>query len=510
MTTPMSTFNQLANCYLKVCNDPLKQPFQWIYVVDDAWFGLDAVTDFTPIFERSGESPVKVTASIPWKEQAASTGTTTTSILSSAGAATSSNASAQNDRLTAEKLMEFIKEWLNDSCDYGLCFCSFEYFWHHISEINQPQNAVFFDLRHQLAAADATGLLTEWTEKVKAIEFVDDASAGKADILGWILHFSFKFGKIPGAPRCNIANDHFLIISSAISASGRDRDAIAQYLGMQQVIFEKLKQDSVLKAKTKPSFFTFAPLPKNFAAGDTSFETGLAIFHNSFRNQAQWSGENGVRNLIMNDLSLFWTAENQWGHPTTNPGLKWLNWTNDWENTKAIYQFLTNPPPPPLLMYGQFISILKSSMVLRNFHPVTFAADEGQILEIPTNPAIHFLIVLLDFLDCLKEDPSKNDGRVKPSIVISFANNHMEIKITITNDGVNKLNANLALNPAKTTGATVPLRRLKNLNVIHEEVFVSSENPKYDFNGCPPYTSTGAVATLDGDSIKISIPKKLP
>ena len=35
---PMSAFNELENCFVKVCRDAERTPIQWIYSADDAWF----------------------------------------------------------------------------------------------------------------------------------------------------------------------------------------------------------------------------------------------------------------------------------------------------------------------------------------------------------------------------------------------------------------------------------------------------------------------------------------
>ena len=343
----MTTFEQLAKMHLMV-QVSSETPIQWIYAVDDAWFhpvgwALEvAVLDKqrNPVFEAApplfpnlrgslvvGTGKVAL-HSIPSRENNGRQRTGQGQTLTPQQQLASALQSKHPDAFTAKSLVEFIQLQHKESFDYGLCFCTFEYFQENIAAINRPQNAVFLDIRHALADArnkvgngtqDQGNLADAWSKLLKATNLF--FTSGKAfdnfemSKLGWYLHYALKFNRIAsGAPgsRCEVQDNHILIISSAINPQAGTPSGpgvMSEYTQVQTEIWEALKAASNTEGIT-PDRFTFSPIPK----GD-KLETGLAIFNNSYKDAANWEV---TRTLLLEDMMLLWNKAQEGHHSHTN------------------------------------------------------------------------------------------------------------------------------------------------------------------------------------------------
>lgn len=314
-TLAMSTFNELSEYSTRICKDPAHPPIQWIFSVDDAWFHP---TDFSPSEhmlnqpiwqERKGicipVSDAQVVLNSREESSARSLSTRRSRRSADDAAASSGLSMAEkvHDAAVADMLVEFAKD-----NDYGICFCSFEFLWQNFQKtINGPQNAIFFDLNHQIAGILQNTLQTQWAEKLKGLGLFDKKTLNDTKIYGWLLYFAIRFGQLEKV-KCAVDPNHLLLVSSAIAGqAGLSEDAMTQFLQVQLSMWTKLSADEAGIRDRQMTDFSFAPLPKVVTKGDPNanlLDTGLKIFNNTFCKAASWPA---VRKLLLEDLLFLWS-----------------------------------------------------------------------------------------------------------------------------------------------------------------------------------------------------------
>lgn len=533
---PMKTaFDSLAEMCCKIVVSTRDSPFQWIYAVDDAWFHPEGWTlkikegetqkEARPLFgsEWSGENPVevgttmiqapqgsgvqvvpapKVDPSLPLPVAPASAAPARPGSLDALKEIVFN--SGHGDANTARNLIRFIQERHAEGLNYGLCFCTFEYFWKNIAAIDQPQNAVFFDIRHALADGNNTingnglqgDLRDDWNKKLDATGLFAQSSGDKLGNyemtrLGWYLHYSLKFGRIDPAgtaARCEVQDNHIQIISSAINpdrerkkstaeegspptppstaagVTGRGPGVMSEYTEVQRAIWNALSNESggpVALGGITPDRFTFSPIPK-----DDALETGLAIFNNSFKNAADW---NAIKKLLLDDMQrVYSTTTNGNGHFNNADDANGFPWKwRSWLPTG----FLKSITDPLYIKYehnegmriDDLVRMLAHSGV-REFpsRPVVAAEAPNRVVCIPTNPGIVFVFLLIEFVRNLGSDNARPPATV--DYKISEDNKHFEFHISLENGGTQTLkeayNSGQKADGSRCGGAARALRAL--------------------------------------------------
>jgi hypothetical protein len=464
-------------------------PFPWIYAVDDSWIhpARIKVSGQTAVFQSHNTTGIPYSeVSVPKNfldEEAHGgddegefvSGATTSTDLNGGGnpcewlrSQLGNGGGAPTDSPTARELIAFL---IREEGAFGLCFCSFEYFWANIAEINRPQNAVFFDLRHQLAAELPTEhkIAETWQKRLK--RFFPNNS-GQMSRLGWMLHYALKFSEIRSQSRCEIDFEHLLIISSAIAPSKgmrattpatpptegskeeEERDAIGEVLDVQGEIFEGLANDGsaagesgTKSPKVTPAMFSWAPLPKRSGADQAILRFGLKVFHNSFSKTGSWGA---VKKSIYHDLRALWRNEIQpvslerAGHVNDNDAresivncLGWGRFLLDGHPNffKRDFGGIYRKAAPSEVGLPVFISLLSRCAV-----PEIAAAanayksekmNEGGIPEdivvVPSRPGILFIYGLIEFVSLLK--PDGKPRRVAPSVRIETLESELKVLI---------------------------------------------------------------------------------
>jgi hypothetical protein len=459
--TPMSAFEELQDSFVKVCRDPERPPIQWIYSVDDAWFHPASFNLASWNSTRSDEKK-KLNEAV-WQAQCCKAlksdyatkllactlakpqqgRSAQTSSLSTAGPTTVganlSRAEKIDDAAVANQLIQFA----TIDFDYGLCFCSFEYLWKHFEKsINAPQNAILFDLNHQLAGIiqQPVNLWGEWKTKIEAFGLFDSRALQDASLCGWLLHFAIKFGKL-GKEKSLISPDHLLLVSSAIAGKGGpSADAMTQYLQVQLSMWNKLSTDQDFLKTGRMVKFSFAPLPKVVGSGDTNanlLDTGLKIFNNTFKDAANWPA---MRDMLLMDLRHLWDCDptKKMGHDAgADTGLRCDGWVdesnNDRKDTLRGTHFFHSQANPRQETIGaksllQFLrwALLRHDLCLPN-------NSEHWRLIFPTNPGVSYLIGIADLYErmcVLKEN------RTQPNVAIVVENdNCLKVQFTLANGG---------------------------------------------------------------------------
>ena len=360
-----NTFDNLATLALYVCAEPSDPPDQWIFAVDDSWLhhgwqGNGATSKLQPLFkvtERSSSqavTPSQAREQMVFSESSEEVSSSAIQLLSEP------ERTPHHDGPVANALLKFID---HHQRQYGICFCTFEYFWTNITRINKAQNAVFFDIRHQLAESDtAADLATSWTNALDAYWKLNPLTEQNGtttrtspfifdhDVLGFHLYFALKLGWIPNAPTNRIGDNHLLILSSNLFETAeldressednpqaesksvvqslengktpisnavrqqilqilksKDRESAFQsFLRVQKAVWDRIAKGD--KFKHKGLDFTIIPIPKGKQGG--LLDTGLTIFDNTFQNAASWDAK---LDALWHDMALSW-QQFDWGH----------------------------------------------------------------------------------------------------------------------------------------------------------------------------------------------------
>jgi len=533
-------FVKLAEMHCRIVVDKKDQPFQWIYAVDDAWFHpanwklqikikvgeKEMLSPAPPLFsdEWSGKTTEIDQQVLDEKvvAPAAQEGELDQPQVRAALAQPPQpgtrdalipilNNSGHRDSYTAKKLATFIQERYREGLNYGLCFCSFEYLWENMEQIDQPQNAVFFDIRHALANPSNTlngADLSQFAEKAWSAKLLetgifadntgDPLSSYDMKRLGWYLHYALKFGRIGanGSSRCEVQDNHIQIISSAINpgkiddkeeqkgskggshevasqqptSSGTrtppvrpdgDPGVMSEYTIVQTEIWNAMlarKKDNESIDHITPDRFTFSPIPKAEA-----LDTGLEIFNNSFRTAGKWDF---VQRALFEDAESLWCHHGSCGHPNGDDTCKSLKCSDWWENCeefrarfKDCFKFSATTNGRTVIKYKTIRRLLQRSLVHRHYN--TFNVhDVGDdvCVTIPSNPAILWLAVFIDFLDKLAPENKDGKNRPKPSLHVITKDQSLCFALTLDETGVTELKGYYDdEHCSKKTGATPAL-----------------------------------------------------
>ncbi|MBE0541754.1 MAG: caspase family protein [Verrucomicrobia bacterium] len=485
-------FETLAKMHLRIFVHQEKRPFQWIYAVDDSWFWPSnwslkiSETEWKSVIdERLSDKEVAIgTTSISEESHlvARKAGSVTPLIVSSAAEGddlsilkASLNKPNIDDATTAKKLIEFIQRSSEAGMSYGLCFCSFEYFWKNAASIDLPHNAVFFDLSHQLAQngtdnGSRLNVAKDWEALLNGCDlFTTERNEYDMTRLGWYLHYALKFGKAGNGNgdgsrlQSRLYSDHILIISSAIAGDAQNgRDAIGEYLQIQNAIWTKLGANST---GIRPGHFTFAPLPKVFT--DVRFTTALNIFSNSFRYAASWDNKLA---MLKEDMLWLW-KEKQWGHLTCGdkrenliPRLKWADWISPVENEDFLMDLCglyhldkrdcLSVTGTTLCDFFRY-SIPECNVVVNGHGNIRYS--------LPSRPGIAVLIGIVHFFHQLSKKKRPTD--VDPKLMATCSEGQFTVTVTVNPECVNKLKTVYDNGNSDDHGSSSALVELKNAGV---------------------------------------------
>lgn len=481
-TAPPDCWESLCGAAIFCCKVPENKPFQWIYLVDDAWFhpqGIDLKGAETPlqppIFDEPSLSPV------PWnhaKEKLESK-------AQGMAAAHQGNREEEEEEIVGPGVK--IEKPFNDAeialllgnlaveRGYGICFCSFEYFWtHYTDEINRPFNAVFFDINHAIRGVAACGNLdVRWKDELKATGLYPDKVIANPLLHGWLLHYAIKLGCKTHC-RSVIDHSHILLISSNFSSkeSTGDRSAAGQFGTVTLEIWNQLfsakdggKDTEEIAPDARMADFGFTPFQKVARSTDDKAEMltkGFDFFDRSFSKQGGWKTIK-----VMYERDLEWAKENAksdadptrihfeaWKHSNCRPFLLWTSWLRTdgkWlSDLKGAYDSVD---PRSLPTVDLFVRIVKSSGIHWAKDLVVPNGFSGWALEFPRAPEIEIITRIIDFLSSLtpipgvmviKGDPSS--GRRKDpeiSLRVEEDTNRLILQISMPERGVSKLKEKL-------------------------------------------------------------------
>ena len=457
----MSLFDQLAGLSLKI-QPPGDRPYQWIYAVDDAWFhpqatrieikdrATDAPKLCKPVFDFSfagGERTItrEMLDSTEESQNASNIGGLTIHGNAFMLAATEDTCDYEilmkrtlresgADHDVVRELFRFIFDEQDKGNRYGICFCSFEWFWMNISAIDQPQNAVFFDIRHLLgqegsvvtrtdSALDTGQLRDEWRTALDGIGLFSEIQ-NHMERLGWYLHYCLKFAKVPNqaGPRPAIADNHIQIVSSAVNPGSGRSDAMSDYSQVQEFIWAKLAPlGGNPVGDITPDRFTFSPMPKGGA-----MKTGLSIFNNSFRHAADW---NAIKAQWCKDIRSFYDLKHNGHYDSPNEAqrdaptrFRCRNWFPE-GNVKARVS-------DPLYINQQYYNgglcgflpirtnVLLKLLALsgvREF-PRNWTGFDNREVILPSCPGFVFVFLLVEFAHALGQKEGQNPVGISYSL----------------------------------------------------------------------------------------------
>jgi hypothetical protein len=492
----MSTWNQFKDLSVRVCRNQNQEPFQWIYAVDDAWLHpcgfVRSGNIKKPVFEQLGCLALK-----DWTKRWRTIVEPEPVDVKKNGQYSTEGAAPGEENIgdanVANILIEFALEGkyraalpTNAEVDpganphfgeYGVCFCSFEYFWEHFKEINQPFNAVIFDLNHALR--DSGNLATDWKGRLEKTSLFGDANINLKNLHGWMLHFAAKLGRI-GDQRCLIDANHILILSSNLMGA-REKDgtdsmqAFQQYATIQRDLWEHISSGPALLADNRIIDFSFCPLPKNIDGVEKKarlLDKGLEVFDRTFQKMGCWST---MRKLFEEDLGwarryakkdgvTHFDAEHEM---RSKMELRWTGWIDpaSWiTDLKGAYNEGDRSPAPTLDL---FVRILKSSCI-RGTQELDAPQEQKQWpLKFPAKPEIEVVARILDLLDALtpspgekiiRDDPNSQE-RKHPVLNLEVKEDYLILKITIPQPGIAALQDGIA--KSKKDGASPIARELQ-------------------------------------------------
>ncbi len=498
-----NTFEKLAELGLFVCETPASPPNQWIYAVDDAWCHYGCAASemnqaLQPLFsalcnatieQKGTKNTWALSNAIKAVAPPANEAKGEEVPLADGGTGDSpADAKPHPDAPIARKLLEFIQV---SSGKYGICFCSFEYFWTHIKEINRSENAVLFDIRHQLSDTDSNaGLADEWNRAFKTYWEVNPKTSDGGqlrdapfnfdkDRLGFHLYFSLKLGWIPGAPKNKIDDNHLLILSSNLfetadtgsattlkelsnivsllqeskAISEGQKSALSEFIKSQQresafqsfLVVQKEVWDRISiigTGKKRGLDFTMIPVPKGLDGG--LLDTGLKILDNTFKNAANYEAK---KSALRHDMSLSWSeSKYDWGHYQPEDAgfqhqsaplhsIAWLlgDGAEQQAALRALYYSAWKPDEKASsISVRSFAEFLKYHCEPQSVDFDEFQESNNSVsrISLPTCPGILLALGMVEFLRELatpKEDDAK---RVKPKV--NWARNDSTVTMAIT------------------------------------------------------------------------------
>lgn len=436
-------YEDLAKLALFVCQDPSKPPAQWIYAVDDAWLhnGVDKLPALFDLKKINGgvtqSAPVTIEkAKTFYYTEPASRDKATTHGLSG-GVSAPLDGRNHSDKIPAETLLNFIAD--RPDQNYGICFCTFEYFWEMAKVINQRQNAVFFDIRHQLMETDTNAdLKSKWEEKLRSTKIFQTPNV---ESLGIQIYFAFKLNLHPSAGDCRINPNHLLILSSNLFGNEdmKRTPVLKSFSDIQKTIWDKAAKAHEKAGAERPddgpshlaklleyepTRFTFFPIPKQETGG--LFKTALAIFHNSFRTAASIDAK---LDALWHDMGVAWKGYD-WGHFKSNNGeyehrsaelhsFSWLFGDDDEKQAslRGIYHAVWKEEKASAISVRTFAEFLKWHCEPDSVKFVPFNEKNGRVtrISLPTCPGVFFGLGLVHFLRNLAA-PKDGETRQKPEV----------------------------------------------------------------------------------------------
>jgi hypothetical protein len=459
-----NSYDTLAALALRVCADQSKPPGQWIYAVDDAWLHCGH-GQMQPLFDvrnegQNLENVISIEAAKHKMSRVTSGNTAKSASPYAALTSVSTQPQEHPDKIPAGTLLDFIAKYAEQN--YGICFCTFEYFWHNAKEINQAQNTVFFDIRHQLMASDHNADLKEkWKEALSKTGVFDQPEATS---LGIQIYFAFKLGLHPEAGECKINHNHLLILSSNLFGSegengktDTDRaNALLSFSAIQTAIWKKAAQARIAVEAGNPektklasllvregTDYTFIPMPKH--KSDGLFETALEIFHNSFRNAASIDSKLAA---LWHDMELAW-KDYDWGHflktgstyqhQTANlHSFSWLLGDEDEKKAalRGIYHAAWREERDSTISVRSFAEFLKWHCEPDSVTFTPFTEQNGSVtrISLPTCPGILFALAMVFVLRQLAtQKPPEN--RATPNVSWKRDADVVTVSIMLGNNG---------------------------------------------------------------------------
>ncbi len=313
---------------------------------------------------------------------------------------------------------------------YGICFCSFEYFWaHYKDDIDRPYHAVFFDINHALRGLNECKELDDrWKTELGKTDLYSDATINNPGMHGWMLHYAMKLGCAP-LLRTTIPPSHILLISSNFAEQGGsgtpngDKNPATQFGTVTLDIWTKLFASSSTPTTFDPDScmadFGFSPFQKVAEATDDKAEMltkGFQFFDRTFSKAASW---HHFRQALLDDMLLIWR------HPLCKMGhdackaekgkLRASGWieAKDRDITLAGTHHLHNDGRDLTITAKSLLAFLKQALLLPDL--ALPHETEDVTLVYPTSPGAAYLIGIGDLYDtmCVLKP-----NRMKPSVKI--------------------------------------------------------------------------------------------
>lgn len=433
-------WDSLARASVFFCADRRARPIQWIFMVDDAWFhpsdtSFDSLErDFIaanpgipfnqPVFKDKARGKMLSwkCRSVVFTQEAESTITLAGSDEASLEGATLGQ-QASSKPFNDQQIAELVGQLATDG-GYGICFCSFEYFWDNYQKsINLPYNAVFFDINHALRGLSSCSELdTKWKEELNKTNLYSDTTINNPGIHGWLLHYAMKLGCTP-LPRTTIPPSHILLVSSNFAEQGGsgtrngDKNPATQFGTVTLDMWTKLfaaGSSHGLPPEACMADFGFSPFQKVAQSTDTKAEmlkNGFRFFDRTFSKAAKWEH---FRKALLDDMLLIW-QDNQckMGHDACKME-KWklraAGWidSKDRDLTLAGTHHLTNDGRDLTITAKSLVAFLKQALLLPDL--VLPNETEDWTLVIPTSPGVAYLIGIGDLYStmCVLKDDRMN------------------------------------------------------------------------------------------------------
>lgn len=489
--TTSTHWDFLCRAAAKVCRDPARKPFQWIYLVDDAWFhppeisgrnGTESGKLNDPIFDKIHENVQPWAALLPALKGKAQSLTSESGENEELGVDPIESVKPFNDAEIALLIGEMAV-----ARNYGVCFCSFEYFWTHFeSEINRHHNAVFFDINHALRPASVE-LQNKWAAELGKVGLFSPTLISQSLLHGWLLHYAMKLGS-ELLPRRKMSASHVLLISSnfsSIGGSSGGRDAASQFgtvtLDIWNNLFKKGSEIEALVPLGRMEDFGFVPFQKVASSTDekaSMIQKGFEFFDRSFCKEGKWST---IRSLLEHDLNFARThaPDNtrtrihfDHRHESIKGNLLWCSWIgNEWcRDLGMAYNNVANAEGPTVDL---FIRIVGASAVPGLDSLEVEGENLGRRLKFPKAPEIEVIGRILDFCDALTPAPgarvNRNDPnsavREAPTYKLDADEENFVLSITIQTDGVKRL-VDQMKDPERTSGASPIASELETLGTL--------------------------------------------
>jgi hypothetical protein len=429
------------------CADRRALPIQWIFMVDDAWFHPSAIQFETlkdefdtynngipfnqPIFKDKARGKILSwkCRSVVFNQKAESTATveqTNEQSQEELGAVQQSPSKPFND----QQIAELVGQLATDR-GYGICFCSFEYFWtHYNTKINIPYHAVFFDINHALRGLPSCKELdTKWKEELNKTNFYGDTTINNHGIHGWLLHYAIKLGCEP-LLRTAVSASHILLVSSNFAEQGGsgtpngDKNPATQFGTVTLDMWTKLftpGSSLALPPEACMADFGFSPFQKVAQSTDTKAEmlkNGFKFFDRTFSKAASWEH---FRKALLEDMLLIWKDPRcLMGHDACKAdksklrAIAWIETKDRDEQLAGAHHLHNDAARKCPVTANSLLAFLKQALLLPDL-ALPEGTEEWTLLY-PTSPGVAYLIGIADLYDTmcvLKENRSKPEVKLE-------------------------------------------------------------------------------------------------